>query len=207
MWPWLSSPANASSRHHFGRAAKNALEQAREQVAAQLDAKPIDAKTPAELLETFAEDYPLVDACLAEALRLWPPGAITIRKAATDDDGKGNTEVLGLSSDGSSATRYLVPKGTWMHCCIWSIHRDAKVWPRAEEFLPERFLSPEANKGGGGGAPLSEGEEDLYAASQEARSHYYFPFGDGALHRVRDVGRAPRAVDILDAGARLRARR
>jgi cysteine desulfurase len=40
MWPWLSSPANASSRHQFGRAAKSALEQAREQVASCLGAHP-----------------------------------------------------------------------------------------------------------------------------------------------------------------------
>ena len=171
--------------------------EARASVAAQLDAKPIDDKTPAELLETFAEDYPLVDASLAEALRLWPPGAITIRKAATDDDGRGNTEVFGLenNNDGSSSLkRYLVPKGTWMHCCIWSIHRDAKVWPRAEEFLPERFLSPQMTKASGGGVASSsaspsekEGQQeqqDLYSASQEARSHYYFPFGDGALSCV-----------------------
>ena len=196
---------------------------ARAKVAAQLDARPVDEKTPAELLETFADDYPLVDASLAEALRLWPPGAITIRKAATDDDGRGNTEVFGTvsSSDGGSSSslppkRYLVPKGTWMHCCIWSIHRDAKVWPRAEEFLPERFVSPAtqaaANKAAAAAAQGGEGEGegkggvvassssssskggegekkeeeslDLYAASQEARSHYYFPFGDGALSCV-----------------------
>lgn len=167
--------------------------EARAKVAAQLDASPIDAKSPAELLETFAEDYPLVDASLAEALRLWPPGAITIRKAATDDDGRGNTEVFGYSKcdDGSISTkRYLVPKGTWMHCCIWSIHRDASVWPRAEEFLPERFVSPQAKgkaaavAGQQDGGKEEEKEEDLYAASQEARSHYYFPFGDGALSCV-----------------------
>jgi cysteine desulfurase len=40
MGPWLGVPANASSRHQFGRAAKNALEQAREQVAASIGAHP-----------------------------------------------------------------------------------------------------------------------------------------------------------------------
>lgn len=165
--------------------------EAREKVAAQLDAKPVDSKTPAELLETFGEDYPMLDASLAEALRLWPPGVITIRKAATDDDGKGNTEVFGLDADGSSPKRYLVPKGTWMHCCIWSIHRDAKVWPRAEKFLPERFWSRQAAPPPGRRekeeAEEEEREEesvDLFATSREARAHYYFPFGDGALSCV-----------------------
>lgn len=40
MWPWLGIPANASSRHQFGRAARQALETAREQVAAAVGAHP-----------------------------------------------------------------------------------------------------------------------------------------------------------------------
>ncbi|MCX7628237.1 MAG: cysteine desulfurase [Methylophilaceae bacterium] len=40
MWSWLGVPANASSRHQFGRAASRALEQAREQVAAAVGAHP-----------------------------------------------------------------------------------------------------------------------------------------------------------------------
>jgi cysteine desulfurase len=40
MWPWLGVPANASSRHRFGRAAADALEWAREQVAAAVGAHP-----------------------------------------------------------------------------------------------------------------------------------------------------------------------
>jgi len=38
MWPWLGTPANASSRHQFGRAARQALELAREQVAQAVNA-------------------------------------------------------------------------------------------------------------------------------------------------------------------------
>ncbi|HEY3326863.1 MAG TPA: cysteine desulfurase family protein [Novimethylophilus sp.] len=40
MLPWLGIPANASSRHQFGRSARHALEQAREQVAAAVSAHP-----------------------------------------------------------------------------------------------------------------------------------------------------------------------
>lgn len=40
MWPWLGVPANASSRHQFGRAARQALELAREQVAQAVGAHP-----------------------------------------------------------------------------------------------------------------------------------------------------------------------
>lgn len=40
MLPWLGIPANASSRHQFGRSARQALEHAREQVAAAVRAHP-----------------------------------------------------------------------------------------------------------------------------------------------------------------------
>lgn len=40
MWPWLGIPANASSRHQVGRSARQALEHAREQVAAVVHAHP-----------------------------------------------------------------------------------------------------------------------------------------------------------------------
>jgi cysteine desulfurase len=40
MLPWLGSPANASSRHSFGRAARHALGHAREQVASAVSAHP-----------------------------------------------------------------------------------------------------------------------------------------------------------------------
>lgn len=40
MRPWLSAPANASSIHAFGRAARRALEEAREAVALSIGAEP-----------------------------------------------------------------------------------------------------------------------------------------------------------------------
>ena len=40
MMPWLGVPANASSRHYYGRNAKTALQEAREQVAQTVGAHP-----------------------------------------------------------------------------------------------------------------------------------------------------------------------
>lgn len=40
MLPWLEQPANASSRHAFGRAARSAVDHAREQVATSVGAHP-----------------------------------------------------------------------------------------------------------------------------------------------------------------------
>lgn len=40
MLPWLDQPANASSRHGYGRAARAAVDRAREQVAASVGAHP-----------------------------------------------------------------------------------------------------------------------------------------------------------------------
>lgn len=42
MWPWLGKQANASSTHAYGKAARNAVETAREQVAQLIGASPAE---------------------------------------------------------------------------------------------------------------------------------------------------------------------
>lgn len=59
-----------------------------------------------------------------EALRLYPPGANTMREA------KGNLELAGLA----------VPEGTTLMVASYSIQRDPAYWPKADSFLPERWL-------------------------------------------------------------------
>ncbi len=36
--------------------------------------------------------------------------------------------------------KYIVPSGIPLFLGIYSVHRDPAVWPRPEEFIPERFL-------------------------------------------------------------------
>lgn len=49
------------------------------------------------------EDFPYVEAAFKESMRLFPPGALTLREAEAD------TVVGG----------YSIPKGTWMHVRIF----------------------------------------------------------------------------------------
>lgn len=36
---------------------------------------------------------------------------------------------------------YFIPKGTWIWCNQYAVHRDTHVWKDPDEFKPERFLS------------------------------------------------------------------
>ena len=88
---------------------------------------------------------PYTAAVIDEALRLFPPGASTMREA------RGGLELGG----------YSIPDGTTVIVAVYSLHRDAAYWPKAGEFLPERWLP---------------GHADLAPATP----HAYLPFGAGA---------------------------
>ncbi|CAL8467004.1 g6540 [Coccomyxa elongata] len=79
------------------------------------------------------EGMPYLDACLKEALRLYPPAPTHIREAARDCHLGG----------------YRIRKGQWLGCAVYSMHRNPKYWQDPERFLPERFLegSPEYEEG------------------------------------------------------------
>lgn len=81
--------------------------------------------TPADLAE---DTLPYLSACLKEALRLAPPGALTIRQASTD------LVLHGLT----------IPKGTALHCAVYTAHRDPAAWGAdAEAFNPDRWVDPQ----------------------------------------------------------------
>ena len=66
------------------------------------------------------------EAVVNEALRLFPPAHLTSRVVPP-----GETLTVG---------GYTIPGGTAVYLPMYLAHRDPAVWPRAEEFLPERFL-------------------------------------------------------------------
>ncbi|GLC53338.1 hypothetical protein PLESTB_000733600 [Pleodorina starrii] len=68
---------------------------------------------------------PYTEAVVYEALRLLPPAYATTRELATSA-----IEVGG----------HQVPRGTPLILGIYGSHHDPGVWPRAEEFIPERFM-------------------------------------------------------------------
>ena len=39
---------------------------------------------------------------------------------------------------------YKIAKGTRLMAPIYALHHDQELWPRAEEFMPERHLSDDA---------------------------------------------------------------
>ncbi|GBF94152.1 cytochrome P450 [Raphidocelis subcapitata] len=116
---------------------------AQAKLLAELDALPgaPDREVTVEDLQLL----PFTAAVIDEALRLYPPGASTMREARG-----------GLSLGG-----YAIPDGTAVMVATYSIQRDPAYWPKADAFLPERWL---------------KGHEELAASNP----HAYLPFGSGA---------------------------
>lgn len=87
---------------------------------------------------------PYLDAVVRETLRLYPPAWIVGRRAAAD------YALLG----------YRFAAGSFCVLSQWVVHRRPDLWPRAREFVPERWL-PEGRQG------------------RPASPYAYFPFGAG----------------------------
>lgn len=66
------------------------------------------------------------EAIIKEAMRLFPPAWLVGREAHAD------CEIGGC----------LIPRGTSLIMSQWLKHRDARIFPRAAEFVPERWLAP-----------------------------------------------------------------
>jgi hypothetical protein len=69
--------------------------------------------------------FPYICGVVAEALRLYPPGANTLRETGDDAFQLGPY---------SLPPRSTVVVGTYV------MHRDPEVWPHAAAFMPERWL-------------------------------------------------------------------
>ncbi|XP_068239067.1 cytochrome P450 3A8-like [Palaemon carinicauda] len=67
-----------------------------------------------------------LDACIMEALRLYPPSPILERVCSKDYQVPG--------------TNITVRKGDLVEVPLWSIHHDEKYWPEPEVFNPDRFM-------------------------------------------------------------------
>ncbi|KAG2429765.1 hypothetical protein HXX76_010549 [Chlamydomonas incerta] len=93
------------------------------------------------------------EAVVNEALRLFPPAHLTSRVVPPG-------EVLTVGG-------FSIPAGTAIYLPMYLAHRDPAVWPRVEEFLPERFIPS---------SPLYESLQPRGAAQQ----HAHAPFGYGS---------------------------
>ncbi|CAK7337840.1 unnamed protein product [Dovyalis caffra] len=71
-----------------------------------------------------------IQAIVKETLRLYPPGPVSVPHEAIED---------------CCIAGYHVPKGTRLFANLWKLHRDPNIWSNPNEFLPERFLTNQAN--------------------------------------------------------------
>ncbi|KAG5566717.1 hypothetical protein RHGRI_002311 [Rhododendron griersonianum] len=76
--------------------------------------------------ESDVKSLVYLQAIVKETLRLYPPGPLSVPHQATED-----CEIGG----------YNIPKGTRVFPNLWKLHRDPRVWPDPEEFVPERWLA------------------------------------------------------------------
>ncbi|PSC70657.1 cytochrome p450 [Micractinium conductrix] len=78
--------------------------------------------------------FPYAEACLNEALRLYPPAHVTNREV---------TAVDGATLAAADGTPLHLPHGTWVHFAIWALHRSEQHWRQPLAYRPERFLDEE----------------------------------------------------------------
>lgn len=93
-------------------------------------AKEVDEVVGNERMPTYEdmEKLPYVRACVKETLR-WRPvtaGGLPHQITAKVDYYQG----------------YRIPKGSIVHPVQWAIHRDEELYPKPDEFIPERWLEP-----------------------------------------------------------------
>lgn len=93
-------------------------------IAAELDAVVGDSRLP---MSDDLPQLPYLRACVKETMR-WRPvtagGLPHVLDKPEDDMYRG----------------YRIPRGAIVHPVQWAIHRDPALYPRPEEFLPERWL-------------------------------------------------------------------
>jgi len=75
-------------------------------------------------------DMPYLEACIKEALRIFPPVSRNDRMCTKDWQDEG----------------LFIPKGMLINIPLYVIHHNPEYWPEPELFKPERFLKENADK-------------------------------------------------------------
>ncbi|XP_068655739.1 cytochrome P450 CYP82D47-like [Aristolochia californica] len=79
--------------------------------------------------ESDIKNLPYLRAIVKETLRLHPPGPLAAPHEAMEDCSIGG---------------YRIPAGTRVFLNLWKIQRDPRVWPDPLEFMPERYVTTNA---------------------------------------------------------------
>lgn len=69
--------------------------------------------------------FPYICAVVSEALRLYPPGANTLRENG---------------DEAFQVGRYILPPRSTIVVATYVMQRDPEMWPEASAFKPERWL-------------------------------------------------------------------
>jgi len=87
----------------------------------------IDRVVGRDRLPTFEDRFslPYVEAIYRELMRLHPPAPLGVEHSSIEDD---------------SYLDYHIPKGCSVVANIWAMNRDPDVYPRPDDFFPERFI-------------------------------------------------------------------
>lgn len=101
--------------------------------------------------ETDIPSLPYLQAVVKEALRLYPPSPVVIRKC------RQNCKIKGFDID----------RGTMVAINVYAIMRDPEIWDNPNEFRPERFL-----------ASSNEGHDGL-EYDQKEQNFNFVAFGGG----------------------------
>ncbi|MEU5545272.1 cytochrome P450 [Streptomyces sioyaensis] len=131
--------------------------EARERMHAEIDSVLGDRLPTVEDLPRL----PFTDGVYSEALRLYPPAWVLVRRALED----------------YTANGYLIPRDSVVMVSPYVIHRDATWWPEPERFAPQRFL-PEPDPSD----PLTG-----HASAVDRPKLAYFPFGAGPHQCIGNV--------------------
>lgn len=96
---------------------------------------PIQARLRDELvsnLSTPFDQLPYLDAVVKEGLRCFPPIPMSFPRY--------------VPAGGRSIDGFWVPEGTIVSCQPYTLHKDERVYSRALDFIPERWLETKGSK-------------------------------------------------------------
>ncbi|KAM1443292.1 hypothetical protein ACFX2I_039583 [Malus domestica] len=106
--------------------------------------------------ETDIPNLPYLQAVVKEALRMYPPSPVVIRKCRQDCKIKG----------------FDIPQGVMVANNVYAIMRDPEIWDSPDEFRPERFLASSSEV-------HDSVEYDDQSHQHKEQNFNYVPFGGG----------------------------